>query len=144
MDGKTAKKIKDLICQKIEEVARGNSISNSDIEKLNMLIVAYEKQLKIEQMEGIGEYSQSRYSRDGMWNAQGTYARDNHMYDERGNSYGYDGDMSEEGRGIHYVRGHYSKAEASDMTRDHIQRMMSSGNVSEADRRVLERAMEII
>jgi len=123
---KTVNKIKDMICQKMEEIARSNTLSNSDIEKLNMLIVGYEKLLKTEEMEGYSE----RYSRDGMWTANGSY--------DNGNSYGYDR------MGTHYVNGHYSRADASDMTRDHIRRMMSSGNTSEADRRVLERAMEII
>ena len=144
MEANTTKKIKEMICQKLEEIARANMLSNSDVEKLNMLVVAYEKLLKTEEMEGIGEYSQGRYSRDGMWNDQGTYERGNHMYDERGNSYGYDGDMSEARRGMHYVRGHYSRNDASDMTREHIQRMMSEGNMTDSDRRTLERAMELI
>lgn len=126
MDAKTTMKIKDMICQKMEEIARTNTLSNSDIEKLNMLIVGYEKLLKTEEMEGISEYSQGRYSRGGNWTADGSY-------DNGGNSYG-----------MHYVNGHYSRADAADMTRDHIQRMMSDRNMSSDDRRVLERAMNLL
>lgn len=139
MEAKTAKKIKEMICQKLEEIARANMLSNADVEKLNMLVVAYEKLLKTEEMEGLGDYSQ-RYSRDGYWNAEGGYSK-GRMYDERGNSY-YDNGTSEARR--HYVRGHYSRGDASEMTREHIQRMMSEGNMSDADRRTLERAMDLI
>ena len=98
-----------------------------------MLIVGYEKLLKTEEMEG---YSQRGYSRDGMWSANGSY----------GNGYGGNSNTGSYEGGNSYRRGGngYSRAEGSDMTRDHIMRMMTSGNVSEADRRVLERAMEII
>lgn len=124
MEMKTTNKLKDMICQKMEEIARSNSLSNSDIEKLNMLIVGYEKLLKTEEMEGMSEYSQGRYSRGGNWTADGSY--------DNGNSYG-----------MHYVNGHYSRADATSM-RDHIGRMMSDRNMSEADRRTLERAMELL
>lgn len=144
MEAKTIKKNKDMICQKMDEMARMNALSNSDIEKQNMLIVSYEKLLKIEEMEGIGEYSQGMYSRDGRWVAEGSYGRGNSYNSYGDNSYGYDDGMSGARTGTHYVRGHYSRAEASDMTRDHIRKMMSEGNMSESDRRTLERAMEII
>lgn len=145
MEAKTTKKIKDMLCQKMEEIARANSLSNTDVEKLNMLIVAYEKLLKAEEMEGLGEYSQGRYSRDGYWTAQGGYSKGNDMmYDERGNSYRYDDGMSEARRGTHYVRGHYSRNDASEMTKQRIRNMMSSGNMSIEDKRTLEEAMELM
>lgn len=111
----------------MDEIARTNTLSNSDIEKLNMLIVAYEKLLKAEDMEIGAGASQRMYSGDGQWTATGNY--------DHGNSYGYDDRNSM--RNSRYPR-------ADESARDHIRRMMSSGNMSEGDRRVLERAIEII
>ncbi|MBQ0112250.1 MAG: hypothetical protein KBT03_03880 [Bacteroidales bacterium] len=126
MEYKTSKKLKDMICTKLDEIARMNALSNSDIEKLYMLVTANEKLLKSDEME-MGEYSGRRYSMDN----NGSYTGTDYVY-ENGDSYR---------RG---QSNRYSRADGADMTREHLRRMMSNGNMSEADRRTIERAMDML
>lgn len=102
--------------------------------------------MKIEEMEGRNGISQRSYGmmpnamRGGEWSATGTYDRNSGMYD-RGDSYG---DYSMTNAGMHYVRPHYSRDDGSAMVRDRIESMMSRNQLGENDRRILEKAMDIL
>ena len=135
MDARMIEKLKDKLCEELENVSRKSQMSSSDLDSTHKLIVSIEKLMKIEEMEG-GEYSH----RGGNWDARGSYGSyDNGSYG--GDSYNND---SYARRGEHYVRGHYSRAEGTSMVKDHIRRMMDENEISGNDRRTLEKAMEIL
>lgn len=141
MDVRMIEKLKDKLCEELENVSRKSQMSGNDLDSIHKLIVSIEKLMKIEEMEGEGEYSH----RGGRWDARGSYNNGNN-----GNSYGngyndssYDNE-SYANRGQHYVRGHYSRAEGASMVREHIRKMMDENEINGSDRRTLERAMEIL
>lgn len=136
MEVKMIEKLKDKLCGELETVSRKSTISPSDLDSMQKMIVSIEKLMKIEEMEG-GEYSE-RYSRarSRSYNSYGNSYDGNSYNDE---SYGDDYSGRQ-----HWVRGHYSRAEGSSMVKDHIRKMMDENEISGNDRRTLERAMEIL
>lgn len=150
MDVKMIEKLKDKLCEELEQVSRKSGMNAGDLEAINKLIVSIEKLMKIEEMEG-GQ-SQRSYGRDdGMWNAQGSYNRGNsyandRMYDEKNMSYNdnYDNGNSEARRGMHYVRGHYSRDDARMKLADDIQNMMNDGQMNAREKEVLRKALEVL
>ena len=85
------------------------------------------------------------YSEGGNWNASidGTYGnsrRNDRRYSRDGN---YDGDSSSANRGKHWVCGHYSRADAMEMTMKHLEKAMDSASDNK-EREAIERAMKII
>lgn len=163
MDAKMIEKAKEKFCDEIEPIVKKSSISSGDFDTLYKAICGYEKALKIEEMDEGGQYSQrgqSQSMRGGNWTAEGSYGRNGGSYSggsyngnsRSGNSYtgnSYDngesyGNYSEANRGMHYVRGHYSRAEGSEMVKDHIMKAMREDNLSGSDRMILEKAMDIL
>lgn len=141
MDARMIEKLKDKLCEELENVSRKNQMSATDLETIHKLIVSIEKLMKIEEMEG-GEYSH----RGGNWDARGSYGSygDGSYNNGSYGAYGSDNNDSYANRGMHYVRGHYSRAEGTSMVKDHIRRMMDENEISGNDRRTLEKAMEIL
>lgn len=141
MDVRMIEKLKDKLCEELENVSRKNQMSATDLDSIHKLIVSIEKLMKIEQMEEGGEYSH----RGGNWDARGSYGNGSYNNGSYG-AYGSDSynDDSYANRGMHYVRGHYSRAEGTSMVKDHIRKMMDENEISGNDRRTLERAMEIL
>jgi hypothetical protein len=90
-------------------------------------------------LEEDGEYSErrdsrGRYSRaDGMGGGMG-YSREGYAYDDGGSSYAR--------RGMHYVRGHYSRDDGKDHMLHELGEMMEGADGEQ--RRILERAMQEI
>lgn len=85
--------LKQKLCRELEEIAMKSSkasMSPSDIEEIHMLTDTIKNIDKIDRLE---EGYSEMYSRDGDWQARGSY--------NRGSSYA--------NRGQHYVRGHYSR-----------------------------------
>lgn len=141
MEVKMIEKLKDKLCEELEQVSRKNAINAGDLEAMYKLIVSIEKLMKIEEMEdgGASEYSGGRYSRAGAGDKtyNRNYARNSYADGDSYANENYSGRM-------HYVRGHYSRADGNDMIRDKIQRMIEENRVSGADRSTLERAMDIL
>lgn len=116
--------IRDMLCKELDEIARKGEMSVGDLEVVHKLTDTIKNIDKIEMLEDSG------YSRGGDWSAdiRGTYGR--------GSSYA--------DRSRHYVRGHYSRADAREHMRAHIEDMMRTADddrVRDALRRALD-AME--
>lgn len=109
MDKMTIDKINEMVCREMDDIAEKDEMTVGDMESLHKLTGIKRNIGEIEAME-IGDYSQA-----GEWEARGGYGRTGY-----GRSYGYDRDdgydrgNSYANRGMHYVRGHYSRAEAED------------------------------
>lgn len=117
--------LKDIICRELEEIANKGELSAGELDTVYKLIVAKEKLLRIEELEGDLGYSQ-----DGGWNAAGTY--------KNRNSYGQ-----------HYVRGHYSNGHYSmddgkEYMVEQMQEMLKGGNLNSSQKTTLRKAMEIL
>lgn len=85
----------DYVCEELEDVER-DGLKASNLESTDKLINIKKNLMKIEKMEGeMNGYSMD----DGYWTAQGSY-------DD-----GMGGGYSSARRGMHYVRGHYSRAD---------------------------------
>lgn len=120
--------LRDMLCEELDEIARKGELGTGDLEIVHKLTDTIKNIDKIETLEE-GDYS-GRYSRGGDWDAdmRGTYGR--------GSSYAR--------RGTHYVRGHYSRADATENLRSQISDMMretDDDRVKEALRRAIS-AME--
>lgn len=101
--------LRDMLCKELDELVRKGELGAGDLEVAHKLTDTIKNIDKIEMYEGDEEYS-GRYPRDGAWEAdmRGTYGR--------GSSYAR--------RGSHYVRGHYSRAEAHERLREQLDDMM--------------------
>lgn len=82
-------KLKDMLCEELEQYADRKSLSSSDLEMIHKLSDTIKNLDKIEMLEGESGYSE-HYPYD----------------DDRGSSYAR--------RGTHYVRGHYSRDDDHD------------------------------
>lgn len=152
MDARMIEKLKDKLAEELEKVSRKSSMTAGDLDAIHKLIISIEKLMKIEEMEGgSGEgYSQrGNYSRTsyGGGNSQGNYSQGNYSRGGRsyeGEAYNDYDNNSYANRGMHYVRGHYSRAEGSGMIKEELRKMMDDNQISGQDRRTLEKAMEIL
>lgn len=134
MSKKSMYDLRDMLCEELDEIARKGDLGAGDLDIVHKLASTIKNLDKIEMMEDDGysrdgDYSR-RYSRDGDWDAdmRGTYGR--------GSSYAR--------RGTHYVRGHYSRADATENLRSQISDLMhetDDDRVKEALRRAIS-AME--
>lgn len=138
MDAKTIEKAKEKFCDEIESAVKKGSMSSGDFETLYKAVIGYEKALKIEEMDDMDGHSQ----RGGNWDARGSYAPYRRSYD--GNAYDGEGRSEYSGarRGMHYVRGHYSRDDGMEMVREKIADHM--GQVSGNERMILEKALDIL
>ena len=147
------------LCKKLEDIATSKNFDMGDIEAIDKITHSMKSLIIIMENEdgGSSQYGGS-FGRGGMWNAEGSY---------RGNSYGGNGGGNNGGsyggsnggsyggsrtgssmndsyagnRGMHYVRGHYSRG---DEVESEIRRMMEESNMSQSDKVTLERALDII
>lgn len=94
MSMKTLEKLRDMLCDELDEIAEKKDMGAGDLEIVHKLTDTIKNIDKICIMDEDGGYSQA-----GDWEAVGR----GHFGDyDRGNSYA--------NRGQHYVRGHYSRA----------------------------------
>lgn len=128
--------MKEKLCDELEEIARKPEMSAGDLEAIHKLTDTIKNIDKIEMLEdGDG------YSMDGDWESRRSYTgRD-----------GYDGGTSNANRGMHYVRGHYSRDRRDSMGRysrdgakdkmmHHLEEMMNSAG-TEKERDMVRRFM---
>lgn len=97
----------DYVCEELEDVER-DGLKAGNLDSTDKLVNIKKNLMKIEKMEGeMDGYSMD----DGYWTAQGSYG------DGMGSYLGYSradnmgGGYSSARRGMHYVRGHYSRAD---------------------------------
>lgn len=125
---KHIEKIKDMLCEELKEYSEQKSLSVSDLEMIDKLAHAIKNLDKIEEYEGGGYSEHYGYP----------------MYADRDSSYAR--------RGSHYVRGHYSRDDEKDYSRDDREysgtkdKMMNKlgemmNNADPAERRVLKETM---
>lgn len=136
MDIGTIKKIKDMACEKLQDVKRTDLDSQTGTEHIkNLMSIVYKAEC-IEADSGGGYSNADGYSMAGDWAARGTYGSP----------------MSGENRGQHYVRGHYSRADGyGGYSRDdgrtaamgYIEQAMSNAR-SESERSDMQRALEVL
>lgn len=135
----------DYVCEELEDVER-EGLKASNLDSTDKLINIKKNLLKIEQYETEDGYS----SGDGYWSAEGGYGD--------GMSHARGGRGGSPRRGMHYVRGHYSRddgysyarkrdsmgrysrAEAKESMMDHLTRMMDEA-VTDKERMIIEEAM---
>jgi len=123
--------LKEMICRELDEIAGKGELSAGDVDMVYKLIVAKEKLLRAEEIEGNLGYSNG----NGDWTASGSYGRGNMNYS--GNSYG--GSSYRDSYGRHYVRGHYSRDDGS--MREKLAEIMDSGELNSSQRQVLQKLM---
>lgn len=115
--------LKDKLCEELEQIACKSTLSTGDLETAHKLTDTIKNIDKIEMLE-----SDDGYSRDGGWEARGTYGR---RYDN-GHAYGRH----------HYVRAHYSREDGRERMSDELERLMHTGD--DREREIIRRALDEI
>lgn len=136
-------RLKDALMDSLEELdtLKGGQLKMNELEAINYITDTIKNIDKICMLEEDGGYSEG-----GNWNASidGTYG--NSRRSGRGysrNDESYNNGSSYANRGKHYVRGHYSRADAKEMTMKHLEKAMNSATEPK-EREAIERAMKII
>lgn len=101
MSMKTLEKLRDMLCEELDEYAKKDDMSAGDLEAVHKLTDTVKNIDKICIMDEDGGYSQA-----GDWEATGRMSGNYGRNYDRGNSYA--------NRGEHWVRGHYSRAARRD------------------------------
>ena len=120
--------LRDMLCKELDEITRKGELGAGDLDIAYKLVGTVKNIDKIEMMEDDGGYSR-RYSRDGNWEA-----------DMRGN---YGRDSSYARRGMHYVRGHYSRDSGKDNMKRQLQEMLDEAD-DDTLRRAIQRCMDAV
>ena len=128
MGMRTLYKLKDMLCQELDEIADKGDLGAGDLEIVHKLTDTIKNIDKIMMLED------GDYSRTGEWEAdmRGSYGRTENY--NRGNSYA--------NRGRHYVRGHYSRGDGRERMISDIENMMQ--DATGADRDAYKRALDIL
>lgn len=111
--------LRDMLCKELDEISRKGELGAGDLDIVHKLASTIKNLDKIEAMEG--GYS-GRYPNDDMRDSYG-----------RGVSYAR----------RHYVRGHYSRADATEHLRDQLGDMMRETD-NERIKDALRRAMDMM
>ena len=134
--------IKMRLCEELDHYAQ-KSVTRSDLDTIHVLTDTIKNIMKIEGMKTDG-YSM------GDWEARGRYSRDGYpmmsrdSYGDMGHSYGDEYAMADR-RGMHYVRGHYSRAEGKRQILEDIEELMRHENeLTATERSALERARNVL
>lgn len=90
-------KLKEMLCEELDDYGEKGKLSPGDIDIIYKLASSIKNINKNEMYEEDGHSERRGYSRDGEWMAQGEYG---HSYEDG---------SSGARRGMHYVRGHYSR-----------------------------------
>ena len=118
-------KIKDMLMKELKKYEEKGNISMNSLDVIHKMTDTIKNIDKIEMLEDGGysegmysrEYSErggrGGYSRDGEWEARGSYDRGGNRGGSYENGSSYEGGSSYANRGQHYVRGHYSRDEYS-------------------------------
>ena len=128
-------KLKDKLCKELDEYARKPDMSAGDLEAIHKLSDTIKNLDKIEMLED-DRYSQRGYSREGGNSyARGSSYANRGMHYVRGH-YSRDG-YSDEGRG---GRGGYSRHDAKEAMMNQMENLMDEAE-SEREREIIRRAM---
>lgn len=121
--------LREKLCEELERYSRKENLSAGDLDVLHKLASTIKNIDKIMMREGNSAdgYSREGYSRDGEWQA-----------DMRG-SYGREGSYAR--RGMHYVRGHYSRSTGE--MREQLRELMQGAD-DDATRDAIRRCLESI
>lgn len=136
MHTKATDKVMDMICDEIEEIAedmkQSGRLDMNKLEKFGELVDIKKNMLKTYKLE-----EDDGYSRDGGWEARGTYGR-GMSYDDDGNSYarGRTRNRTRDGR---YAR-NYSRGDAKEHMIDQLEDMMDDAD-SEKEREAIKRCI---
>lgn len=137
MEARDYEELKKKLCRELEQIKGKGSLGMAEIEVIDKLTNSIKNIGKIMDMdEGGHSQARYRYSRD-MDRSNTSY----NSYDDGMND-GYSKDNSYARRGMHYVRGHYSRG-ADELT-ERIEDMMESGNLTITDKSTLQKAMDIL
>ena len=105
-------RLREMLCRELEEIAQKGDLGTGDLDIVHKLSDTIKNIDKIEMLE------ESGYSRDGDWDAniRSSYGR--------GSSYA--------GRGMHYVRGHYSRMDSHDYIKHQLESLMREAQTDPA------------
>jgi hypothetical protein len=123
--------LKEMLCDELDKIVAKGDINGSALEIVHKLTDTIKNIDKIEMLEDgdysqMDEYSHRRgYSRDGDWEARGSYGNDGSGYNEGGNSYRKRDSM-----------GRYSRDDGKDHMIHRLREMMNSAG-SEREREAL-------
>lgn len=151
-------KLRDILMDSVKELdtMKTGHLKMGELEAIKYIASGIDHINNIEMCEedknysGAGNWSaemRGNYGR-GMSSARdsrGHYSRENRRYG--GNDYsmddGYSGDGDYSGRSRHYVRGHYSYADAKNIIMEHLDKAMDAAQ-SDKEREVISRAIKSI
>lgn len=122
---KSLHELREMLCSELDTIVDKGELSAGDLECVHKLTDTIKNIDKIEKLESEGEYSRSDGRYSGSDYSRGTDYSGSSYYGRRG--------------GMHYVRGHYSRADGIE---DQIREIMESPSVSPGARRALNKALE--
>lgn len=132
--------IREMVCDGLDEIAEKGKLSSTSLETAHKLVDMLFK------IETLPDGDSNSYGM-GDWEARGTYGGNTNSHNNgsyRGNRKSMDeGDSNSHARNRHYVRGHYSYAEAADIMTKKLDEMMKSTDDMEI-KEILERAKKKI
>nr|DAL78717.1 MAG TPA: hypothetical protein [Bacteriophage sp.] len=123
--------LREKLCEELERAARKENLSMGDLDMLHKLASTIKNLDKIMMRDG-GRYLSDGYSREG-------YSRDGDREADMRGSYGRGSSYAR--RGMHYVRGHYSRS-AGEM-KEQLRELMQGAD-DDATRDAIRRCMESI
>ena len=134
MSMQTMYELREMLCKELDDLVRKGNLGTGDLDIVHKLTDTIKNIDKIDKLEDEGysrgmDYSRSRYSRDGNWEAdmRGTYGR--------GSSY--------ERQGTHYVRGHYNRDGGKSAMRRQLQEMLDEAD-NDSIRNAIQRCMDAV
>lgn len=151
MDSKKYEQLEEMLCNELEEIVDKGELSAGSLETIDKLTHALKNTYKIHMGEEGGYSQDGGYAMDGDWtadmrgsygrgNSYGRYSRTNYGRDN-GNSYGNGSSYAR--RGMHYVRGHYSRDDAKGQMIDHLEQAMDMADNDNA-RNIIRKAIETV
>ena len=129
--------LKDKLCQELEEIARKPEMGAGDLEIIHKLTDTIKNICKIDMLEEDGGYS-----RDGDWEARGSYNRGSSYRGRKRDSmgrYSRDGMGYRDGRMM--PNRMYSRAEAKDHMMDELEEAMAVAT-TDREKDIIKRAMD--
>lgn len=121
--------LKEKLCDELEEIAHKPEMGAGDLEIVHKLTDTIKNICKIDMLEEDGGYS-----RDGDWEARGSYNRGSSYRGRKRDSMGR---YSREGRG---GRGGYSRHDAKEAMMEQMEMLMDQAG-SEREREAIRRCM---
>ena len=130
--------LKDKLCQELEEIARKPEMGAGDLEIIHKLTDTIKNICKIDMLEEDGGYS-----RDGDWEARGSYNRGSSYRGRKRDSMGrYARDGRDDGYSGRMMPDRiYSRADAKEHMMDELEEAMNAAT-TDRERDIIKRAMD--